>query len=54
MTTGLGHLLEVYPVKLEAALGKEPEDWNMECCMCDPPEGLETRLRRNQNLVMIT
>jgi hypothetical protein len=30
---------EVYPVKLEAALGKEPEDWNMECCMCDHPKG---------------
>ena len=28
---------EVYPVKLEKASGKEPEDWNMECCMCESP-----------------
>jgi len=26
---------EVYPVELEKAPGKEPEDWNMECCMCE-------------------
>src|SRR5215471_18710168 len=26
---------EVYPVALEKASGKEPEDWNMECCMCE-------------------
>ena len=28
---------ELYPVKLEKASGKEPEDWNMECCMCESP-----------------
>ena len=28
---------EVYPVELEKASGKEPEDWNMECCMCECP-----------------
>ena len=26
---------EVYPVELEKASGKKPEDWNMECCMCE-------------------
>ena len=26
---------EIYPVELEKASGKEPEDWNMECCMCE-------------------
>src|SRR5215475_9137050 len=26
---------EAYPVELEKAAGKEPEDWNMECCMCE-------------------
>ena len=28
---------EVYPVKLEKASGKEPEDWNFKCCMCESP-----------------
>ena len=28
---------EIYPVELEKASGKEPEDWNMECCMCESP-----------------
>ena len=26
---------ELYPVKLEKASGKEPEDWNIECCLCE-------------------
>jgi len=26
---------EIYALKLEEASGKEPEDWNMECCTCD-------------------
>ena len=26
---------ELYPVELEKASGKGPEDWNMECCMCE-------------------
>ena len=28
---------ELYPVKLEKASGKEPEDWNFKCCMCESP-----------------
>jgi hypothetical protein len=28
---------EVYPLKLEIASEEEPEDWKMECCICDRP-----------------
>jgi hypothetical protein len=28
---------EVYPLKLAKASGEEPEDWDMECCMCEHP-----------------
>jgi hypothetical protein len=30
---------EVYPLNLEKASEEEPEDWNMECCICDRPKG---------------
>jgi hypothetical protein len=26
---------ELYSVELEKASGKAPEDWNIECCMCE-------------------
>jgi len=26
---------EIYPLKLEKASEEEPEDWKMECCICD-------------------